>query len=209
MKTVGINKFVLRQTQDGFAGTRVTVGELDRLVGLVQSQLAAHENVQSLTNSSGGVYGYIVVIDNEMLHDVEGYEGLNIRSSYIHEDDWDRPLVDSLVVEYETRREGELPFLTRYIDWKSSDLPVATHLHCVLYSREQLQSENEECSGADYDLIAVNAEMGMKGAPMTPVTMMRNHLGPDFGGNGNLLDAEKYKESVEFWSKHILVKKGE
>jgi hypothetical protein len=35
---------------------------------------------------------------------------------------------------------------------------------------------------------------------------MRNSLGVDEGGNGEKLNRKTYEESVEFWSKHILVK---
>ena len=41
---------------------------------------------------------------------------------------------------------------------------------------------------------------------MDPITMMRNALGKDQGGSGVPLDAEKYKESVEYWNKHALIK---
>lgn len=41
---------------------------------------------------------------------------------------------------------------------------------------------------------------------MPPITMMRNALGVDEGGNGVKLDKDLYNESVEFWSKNILIK---
>jgi hypothetical protein len=42
--------------------------------------------------------------------------------------------------------------------------------------------------------------------PMVPITIMRNALGMEEGGNGETLDRDLYNESVEFWSKYILVK---
>ena len=36
--------------------------------------------------------------------------------------------------------------------------------------------------------------------------MMRNSLGKEEGGSGVPLDKEKYKASVEFWSKNALIK---
>lgn len=41
---------------------------------------------------------------------------------------------------------------------------------------------------------------------MDPITMMRNALGKEEGGSGVKLDREAYKQSVEFWSKHALIK---
>ncbi len=42
--------------------------------------------------------------------------------------------------------------------------------------------------------------------PMQPITMMRNALGKDQGGSGVPLDANKYRDSVAFWSKHVAIK---
>jgi hypothetical protein len=42
--------------------------------------------------------------------------------------------------------------------------------------------------------------------PLPPITMMRNALGVSEGGSGVALDREKYKASVEFWSKNVAVK---
>ena len=40
---------------------------------------------------------------------------------------------------------------------------------------------------------------------MDPITMMRNALGPEEGGSGVKLDREKYKQSVDFWSRNAIV----
>jgi hypothetical protein len=41
---------------------------------------------------------------------------------------------------------------------------------------------------------------------MDPITMMRNALGKEHGGSGVGLDRQKYMESVQFWTKHAIVK---
>ena len=41
---------------------------------------------------------------------------------------------------------------------------------------------------------------------MQPITMMRNALGKEEGGSGVGLDRAKYKESVDFWTKHASIK---
>ena len=40
---------------------------------------------------------------------------------------------------------------------------------------------------------------------MDPITMMRNALGAEEGGSGVKLDRQKYKESVDFWSKNAII----
>lgn len=42
--------------------------------------------------------------------------------------------------------------------------------------------------------------------PLVPITIMRNALGVEEGGNGETLNRKVYNESVDFWSKYILVK---
>ena len=48
--------------------------------------------------------------------------------------------------------------------------------------------------------------MEPKPDPLVPITIMRNALGVEEGGNGETLNRKVYNESVEFWSKYILVK---
>jgi hypothetical protein len=42
--------------------------------------------------------------------------------------------------------------------------------------------------------------------PMQPITIMRNALGTEFGGSGVSIDHDKYKESVNFWTRHVAIK---
>ena len=41
---------------------------------------------------------------------------------------------------------------------------------------------------------------------MDPITIMRNALGKEEGGSGVPIDREVYKASVNFWSKHAIIK---
>lgn len=202
MKTVGISQFVRRQTKSDFAGTKVTEADLDRLASLTQAQMAAHEGVQPGYDT----FCKIVIIDNGMLKENDGYEHFDIRTSYLHRDELDLQEDNICQAGYESRREGEpaMP-TTPSVSWLG-ELPLATHIHCVLYTREQLEAEGTEVGGCDWEIVSVNAEMGEKGAPMTPSTLIRNHLGPDFGGSGKKLDVDTYNESVEFWSNHVFIK---
>ena len=62
---------------------------------------------------------------------------------------------------------------------------------------------------ADYDIVCVLAEADINDSPMTPDTIIRNHLGVDFGGSGEPIDREKYMESVDYWSKYALIETGD
>ncbi len=58
----------------------------------------------------------------------------------------------------------------------------------------------------EYGIISVKAQDVDYETPMQPITMMRNALGKEYGGSGVGLNEDKYRESVKYWSEHILVK---
>lgn len=102
---------------------------------------------------------------------------------------------------YEARMPKELPVLTRWFE--GLEPPRAEYLLVILYSREQMQKEND----------AVDAEWGMVGClgtllpeetPLAPITMMRNALGVEEGGSGVPIDREAYAKAVAFWNTHAV-----
>ncbi len=58
----------------------------------------------------------------------------------------------------------------------------------------------------DYGIVSVKPQDVDIETPMQPITMMRNCLGKEHGGSGVTLDQDKYRESVEFWMKHAILK---
>jgi len=40
---------------------------------------------------------------------------------------------------------------------------------------------------------------------MTPITIMRNALGTEFGGSGVPIQMESYNAAAEYWQSHALV----
>ena len=82
-----------------------------------------------------------------------------------------------------------------------------------MYSKEQVQAENaamgndDENKEIDYDygIVSVKPQDVDHECPMQPITAMRNALGKDTGGSGVPLDVAKYRESVEFWTKHAVL----
>ena len=115
---------------------------------------------------------------------------------------------------YEARTEKELPVLSRWFDATKVTAPPAQYLDLILYSKEQIMKENEamgqESPNAeiDYDwgIISVKPQMVDYETPMQPITAMRNSLGKEYGGSGVPMDFEKYKQAVEFWEKHAVLK---
>ena len=122
--------------------------------------------------------------------------------------------IESLIrTSYEARRAEELPVLKRFVRTKDlGKLEKAKYLDVILYSKDQVLLENEKMENNehvskdfDYAIISVKAQDVDYEFPMDPITMMRNALGAEEGGSGVPLDRKKYLESVEYWSKHVLL----
>lgn len=118
---------------------------------------------------------------------------------------------------YKKRRKGELPVLTRHFNLPL-EAPKAEYLVFVLYSIDQLKKEHAnsetdddlefEFEGQDveYGVVAILGQELPLEEPMTPATMIRNHLGTEFGGSGKELNEDEYMHSVDFWNTHAIIK---
>lgn len=110
-----------------------------------------------------------------------------------------------LETEYVSRRETELPVLTRYFPRGSVQPEVAPYLDLILYSAEQLRSEgvviNEE-----WGIVSINSCTEPLESPMGPTTMLRNALGKEQGGSGVELDEAAYLNAVHYWTQWANVK---
>lgn len=116
---------------------------------------------------------------------------------------------------YEARTAKELAVLTRWFPIaRFAALPPARFLDLILYSKAQIQVENEAMGTVDphaeidyeYGIISVKPQDEDRELPMQPITMFRNALGTRYGGSGHALEEGKYQESVDYWSKHALLK---
>ncbi len=112
---------------------------------------------------------------------------------------------------YSSRSPAELAVLTRWFQASDVEIPEATHLDVILYSREQLEleraavpskGERPPLPDAPWGIISIKAQSEDYETPMQPITMMRNALGREEGGSGVPLDREKYDASVKYWSTH-------
>ena len=116
--------------------------------------------------------------------------------------------------KYEARNELELPVLTRWFpaELVGDDLPSAKYLDLILYSREQINKENEsmgkegrEGETAPWGIVSIKAQDVDYEIPMTPITSMRNALGKEHGGSGVPIDRKAYMESFEYWKDHATI----
>ena len=109
----------------------------------------------------------------------------------------------NLVSYYETRREGELPYLTRKL--VGVEKPKAYCVNFVLYSKEQLAKEGI-AHNACWGIVSVNGLMvDLPQEPPTPATILRNSMGVEFGGNGQAIDRELFQKAVNYWQFHAVI----
>lgn len=190
-----IDNFGLRHFDPNFGGTKI----LDITPKDFESKLMLDPDIQSynLIDSKMDFCKYLIIPNFTKCK--SGSEEITI-SNYQY-----------LRSGYSARREGELPVLTRWFEFPV-EMPPAKYLQLVLYSKDQLikeaQARNEEIGPdlEDWNIIAILGQNSGKIEPMIPVTMMRNALGMEEGGNGHPLDKEEYQKSVDFWSKRAVVK---
>jgi hypothetical protein len=118
-----------------------------------------------------------------------------------------------LRTQYEARNDKELPVLVRFFPKElvvsiDRPLPTAKFLDLILYSREQINKENEaqgqeaNPETAPWGIVSIKAQDVDFELPMTPITCMRNALGKEEGGSGIPLDRKAYMESVDYWKDH-------
>ncbi len=110
---------------------------------------------------------------------------------------------------YEARTERELPVLVRWFDLPIP-APVAEYLMLIVYSKDQLLKEAEHSKEVvpdePWSVISIMALNTTEVPPMPPITIMRNALGMEEGGNGKALDKQAYAKAVEYWDAHAMVR---
>jgi hypothetical protein len=118
------------------------------------------------------------------------------------------PVTDDIEFEvvFEARREGENPYKKQIAYGKKQP---ATHVDIVLYRKDVLQESGEEFSGADWDIVSINARCFDEPAPIPPQTMARNQLANTEDGVGGTkadYSADEFAKSIVFWNTHTLIR---
>lgn len=88
---------------------------------------------------------------------------------------------------YVARTEKQLPVLSRFFPKEKVEVKPAKYLDLILYSKEQVQKQNEAMGNVDpnkdldYDfgIVSVKPSNVDYETPMDPITVMRNALGKD------------------------------
>jgi len=201
MNKIEYDPFVNRQFSPGFSGTKVDLEIKDQLLEVINDTYINGDSKQ-LLNSDWNFCKYLVIKNDfdvkcavrEITLDIYPY----IRTDYVQ------------------RTPDELAILSRFAQlppgFKSQK---ANYIVLVLYSKRQLEKEfkpKEEGQefyfddSVEWGIVSIMGTMEPKPDPLVPITIMRNALGIEEGGNGETLNKDSYNESVEFWSKYILVK---
>lgn len=201
MNKIEYDPFVTRQFSPGFSGTKVDLEIKEDLLRAINENYSYVLSDRFL--DSDWPFCKYLVIPNQF--------GVKCAVREITLD-----IYPYIRTDYVSRTPDELPILTRFVQLPPGfPNKEANYIVLVLYSREQLEKEfkpkeeGEEFyfdDSVEWGIVSIMGTMEPKPDPLVPVTIMRNALGIEEGGNGEILNKKVYKESVEFWSKYILVK---
>ncbi|MFH1851906.1 MAG: DUF3228 family protein [Candidatus Neomarinimicrobiota bacterium] len=177
-RLVAVNDFVRRQV----AGSGKTYA-----IGLSFEEIAQHAEKQLLNDQFRVGYRDGIVLVNVASELVPQFVSPWVRI------DESTELTARVVI----RRAGEEPYIR--IRARSGQALPAGKVELVLYRKNVLAENNENSTGAEWELISINAvPEGLAELPMGPVTMMRNQLELP-GGTAARYSSEQWVESVRFW----------
>lgn len=196
--TIGYTDFVYRQFKEDFKGTNLSKCDKEQLLS----------DIRKRYNSVKVVDGYAPFCKLLFMNNPT-----DVKTGII-------PITMSnqqfLQSDYIKRSKDEKAVLTRFFNIPNNlkhEIPLAKYLMIVLYSKEQINSENKDkikeglCERFKYDygIVSINAQMVDSEEPINPITMMRNELGESEGGSGVPMNIKDYEKSVEFWRKNAIV----
>ena len=208
---IAYDPFVLRQFKPEFSGTNLFNVDNAKLLNIINmnyhmiiSSKTKTKNKECFIEDSKWDFCKYLIIKNDIPE---------IKSSVIPIDLSIYPFIRT---GYNARIPEELPVLSRWVELPYGfSLPKAQYIVCVLYSREQLESEYNKKEQNEpfylpkeiqYGIVSIMGTLLPEADPLVPITIMRNSLGMEEGGNGVKLDKELYMKSTDFWNTHILVK---
>jgi len=184
MPTIGINDFVRRQTAASefthFDGPLERVAEL-ALEHFDDAKGAYHQKdgVRLVPVPAAGFFTGVVVLE----------EGDVLSGGYVARRLGEEPRKELRVV----REQGKSP---------------AVAVDVVLYRRETLEAQGEECTGCDWDIISINGRVTVEDQPIAPMVLIANHFELD-GGTPTEMSPEQFesalRESVLYWKDKALL----
>lgn len=178
MTKIGVNKFVLRQTRA--APYSYYMGAWTALIALVEE------------NFSRAKQGYK---EGVLLVPVPPEDFLSSTIPVTSETE--------LRAVFQARRDTEAKYLS--VRAKGAKAP-AKFVFIILYSKEVLGAD--ATTGADWEIISINARETEEEEPMDPMTMARNFLELPGGTKGDFT-AEQFAKSIVYWSTRALFDAGD
>ena len=219
---IKITDFGKRHFGQKFGGTKIVDKTTEDFEIIINSMIDADQkNIGSIKNVEDFIYSrdkFCKIIDGYApfckLISVPNFTNAKVGSLPITNENY-----QYLRFEYSKRRDGEIAYLKKFFDFPvKNDLPIAKFLIIVVYDREQLLKEYEvelqskieikefELEENDkWGIVAILAQDECEEQPITPETMINNHMGIKFGGSGVELNIDEYEKSVKFWSENAIV----
>jgi len=214
--TIGYDPFVLRQFKPDFKGTNLSKVDPTKLLDLINVNYQKFlsykedkkENDVNLLDSEWDFCKYIVFTNPS--------KEIKAQVAKI-----DLSIYPYIRTSYSSRTPEELPVLSRWAELPPGfTQPSANYVVCVLYSRAQLLAEYDKKvfpegtekpefylpESVEYGIVAIMGTILPEPDPLIPITIMRNALGMEYGGNATKLNKEIYLKSVQFWDTHIMIK---
>lgn len=202
---IGLTEFALRHFNKKFAGTKIITRTPEEFQEYVQNNFPLGESANNPE---------FVVRDHDLFFRKGEFEFSrlltfkNIFGCLSSNMEITLENAQYLRSDYGSRVSGELPVLSRWFELPPPIRPPeAKYVTLVLYSKEQLEKETPGTTFEwNWGVVAILAHNGMEPEPIPPITMFRNSLGVEEGGNGVPINKEKYLKSVEFWKTHANIK---
>ena len=199
-----MTEFALRHFKKNFAGTKILDHSPEEFFEYIKSRPIniehgiAHSDFRDFAKvirKGEFEFSKLITIKNSFKCTTSNMEITLENATYLRSD-------------YGARTESELPVLSRWFELPPPiKPPLAENVTLVLYSKEQFEKEDGWLNfDHDWGIVAILAHNGIDPEPIPPITMFRNSLGVEQGGNGVPIDKEKYLESVEFWRNHANIK---
>lgn len=176
MPTIGINSFVKRQTRESqFSHFEKSWEDLatEVMVNFQKAKPGYRDGVVLVPLDPAGFFSGVVKIE----------DGVELRARLTRRRPQEEPFVEVLA-----RSKNKLPAKT---------------VDIVCYRKDVLEKDGDPVTGADWDVISVNASPE-EATPMDPVTMMRNFLELP-GGTKGVYTAEEFARSIHYWSTRAMI----
>lgn len=208
---IGLTDFVKRQWKSDFAGTKMSSVSNQDFIETVN--LYSKEHVYHLSNDHAKIIHKSHPEWEFCKYLIFSNPYKEIRSGAIPLSLEHYPFIRT---GYSKRTDSELSFLSRWLELPPGFKPNSAEALCiVLYSNAQLEKEHYANDitkntpftlAADYGIVAILGLPSFEISPPPPITILRNALGKEYGGNGQPLNNQEYLDSVKYWDQYILCK---